>query len=120
VALVKKRIEKEYLVCDVCGTEVREIEDEDGDSYFKDFCRKCKKGLCPQCLTPIGFAITERQSLGYHASTQFNQWFCIDCAGELIKHLEEDWGIKAPDKVSNAILNAKLKVHEVESDIDIG
>ena len=97
MALVKKVIEKEYLVCDVCGTEIREIEDEDKDAYCFDYCRKCKKFLCPKCLTSIGFAIAERQLLSYHTTARFSQWFCIDCAGKLIKHLKEDWGIEAPD-----------------------
>ena len=109
MALVKKMIEKEYLVCDVCGTEIREIEDEGTDAYDRNFCRKCKKGLCPKCLVSMSFAITERQSLGIHVTTPFNQWFCADCAFELIKYLRNDWGIEAPQKVKTFAFNAKLK-----------
>lgn len=109
MALVKKMIEKEYLVCDCCGTEIREIEDEDSDAYYRDFCRKCKKGLCSECLTPVGFAITERQSLGFHVTRPFNSWFCSDCAAELVQHLDSDWGIKVPNEVSNYIFNKKHK-----------
>lgn len=109
MALVKKRIEKEYLVCDCCGAEVREIDDEDKDSWYKDFCRKCKKGLCPQCLTPIGIGITENKSIGQYITSNHNTWLCPECADELVKYLNTEWGVEIPRTVKFTIFNKKNK-----------